>query len=193
MNERYNFRRIVSEKRMLLGVLGLLVIADLGLYVFAVYPLSLRVEANRQRANLASEQLKVVEQTLSDARIAMERKVSTDTALEEFYNELLPQALSGARVSTYPRLSMLATQSALVLERRSSSFVEDEASGLGRLQTTMLLAGQYQNIRKFIFELETSLEFIVIDEIVLSNGGSLESGLVLTLGLSTYYQIDSAA
>ena len=63
---------------------------------------------------------------------------------------------------------------------------------MGRLQTTMLLAGQYENIRQFIFELETSLEFIVIDEIVLSNGGGLESDLVLTLGLSTYYRIDSA-
>ena len=90
---------------MFLGVLGLLVIADLGLYVFAVYPLSLRVEANRQRANLASEQLKVGEQNLSDARIAMARKATTDAALEEFYGTLLPQALSGARASTYPRLS----------------------------------------------------------------------------------------
>ena len=191
MNERYNFRRIFSEKRMFLGVLWLLVIADLGLYVFAVYPLSLRVEANRQRANLASEQLKVGEQNLSDARIAMARKATTDAALEEFYGTLLPQDLSGARASTYPRLSTLASQSALVLERRSSASFEDEASGLGRLQTTMLLAGQYESIRQFIFELETSLEFIVIDEVVLSNGGGLESDLVLTLGLSTYYRIDS--
>ena len=52
---------------------------------------------------------------------------------------------------------------------------------------TMLLKGDYRDIRRFIYELETAPEFIVIEEIVLSQGDEGDPAQVLTLGLATYY------
>ena len=46
---------------------------------------------------------------------------------------------------------------------------------------------EYEDIRRFIYELETAPEFILIEEVVLSQGDESEEALVLTLGVSTYY------
>ena len=54
----------------------------------------------------------------------------------------------------------------------------------------MLLSGAYRDIRRFIHALETAPEFVVIEEIVLSQGDETEAGEVLSLVLSTYYRDD---
>ena len=63
-----------------------------------------------------------------------------------------------------------ARQSNLQLERRGSTSEADEDRTLGRLRTSMLLAGDYRDIRRFLYELETSPEFIVIEEVGLESG-----------------------
>ena len=52
----------------------------------------------------------------------------------------------------------------------------------------MLLSGAYRDIRRFIHALETAPEFLIIEEIVLSQGDETETGEVLSLVLSTYYR-----
>ena len=54
----------------------------------------------------------------------------------------------------------------------------------------MLLSGAYRDIRRFIHALETAPEFVVIEEIVLSQGDETEAGEVLSMVLSTYYRDD---
>ena len=61
------------------------------------------------------------------------------------------------------------------------------------LQVSMLLSGAYRDIRRFIHALETAPEFVVIEEIVLSQGDETEAGEVLSLVLSTYYRDDDHA
>ena len=123
----------------------------------------------------------------------MDGKTQADAELRTFYDEVLPQGLVGARGITYPRLAALAKRSNLVMERRSSAPDEEEDRRLGRLRTTMLLAGEYRSIRRFIHELETSAEFIVIEEILVNQREDVGSPLVLTLGVSTYYRTESGA
>ena len=176
----------------MLGIVGAVLLVDVGLYTFAVYPLTRRVQTVRERALVAAQRLKAGQDALSTARTTMEGKTRADAELEEFYGVMLPQDLADARASTYPRLSTLARRSNLVLERRSSTTVEDEDAELGRLRTTMLLAGKYRDIRQFLYELERSPEFVVIDEVVLSQGVGVESVLVLALGVSTYYRVGDA-
>ncbi len=53
----------------------------------------------------------------------------------------------------------------------------------------MVLAGEYEDIRQFVYELETAPEFILIEEVILSQGDESEAELVLTLGVSTYYWV----
>ena len=181
-------RRILLEKRVMLGIVGMTLLVNVGLYTFAVYPWTLRVATARARADSASQRRVVSQAALGVARATMGAKDRVEADLTEFYGGVLPQGLASARGLTYPRLSALARQSNLLLERRGSTSEEDEDRAIGRLRTTMLLAGDYRDIRRFLYELETSPEFIVIEEVVLSQGSEAGSTLTLALGVSTYYR-----
>ena len=186
-------RRILVEKRLAITSVGVVLVVDVGLFALGVYPWTARVASARQRTAAASQALAVGQAHLQAARTVMERKDQADAELRTFYDEILPQGLAGARGITYPRLAALAKQTSLVMERRSSAPDEDEDRRLGRLRTTMLLAGEYWSIRQFIHELETSAEFIVIEDILVNQREDVGAPLVLTLGVSTYYRIDNGA
>ena len=64
-------------------------------------------------------------------------------------------------------------------------------SPLARLRTTLVLSGGYRNVRRFIYELETAPAFVVIEEVLLEQGTGDTADLVLTLGVSTYYRVES--
>ncbi len=114
-------------------------------------------------------------------------KVNADSQLERFYADVLPVDLAGARSISSPFLVRLAQETNLVLERQTSLPEKERGSLLARLRTTMVLAGDYEDIRQFIYALETAPEFILIEEVILSQGDESEEELVLTLGVSTYY------
>tara|TARA_B100001123_G_scaffold324748_1_gene364891 strand:- start:402 stop:590 length:189 start_codon:yes stop_codon:yes gene_type:complete len=52
---------------------------------------------------------------------------------------------------------------------------------------TMFLKGDYRDMRGFLAELEESDDFIVIEEISLSQDNASENTEALTLGLATYF------
>jgi len=49
-----------------------------------------------------------------------------------------------------------------------------------------VLQGDYESFRQFIYELETSPEFVIIDDVTLTQTDP-NKPLTLTLDLSTYY------
>jgi Tfp pilus assembly protein PilO len=53
----------------------------------------------------------------------------------------------------------------------------------------MELAGDYEDIRDFVFALESAPEFVILDEVSLSESGS-ENVLTLLVSLSTYFRTD---
>jgi hypothetical protein len=52
----------------------------------------------------------------------------------------------------------------------------------------MVLQGEYDNLRQFIYALESAPEFVIIDDVVLVEGTGDEP-LRLTIDLSTYYRV----
>ena len=177
------------EKRVLLGIVGGVLLVDLGLYSFVLYPLGYQVEEARSRALNAGESLEKSKRTLDAAQSTTEQQVLANTKLREFYDGVLPQDLASARAMMYSRLFTLARSTNLVVERRSSSAEEIRDAGMNRLRTTLVVAGEYRDIRQFIFNLESSMEFIVIDEVVLSQAQEEDVGLVLALAVSSYYPL----
>ena len=181
------WRRILSEKRkQVAGVVALLVV-DALLYLLAVYPLSARVTQAEVSTAVAETQLAEVREGYKIATQANTSKTTADGELERFYTDILPTDLAGARALLSPYLDRLATESELVLERQSSVPERERDSQLARLRTTLVLAGEYEDIRSFIYAIETAPEFILIEEVILSQGNDSEEELVLTLGASTYY------
>ena len=179
--------RILHEKRTPITVVAIILAFDVLLYVLWVYPLSTRASRAETRAAQAMEQRVQAQVTHAAVSATSANKTNADSELQGFYTDVLPSGLAGARIISSPFLVKLAEDTNLVLERRTSVPEKERESLLARLRITMVLAGEYEDIRQFIYELETAPEFILIEEVVLSQGDESEEELVLTLGLSTYY------
>jgi Tfp pilus assembly protein PilO len=70
----------------------------------------------------------------------------------------------------------------------TSPVARGRESTLVRYTTKWELAGRYRDVRMFIHQLETAPEFVVIDDVSLSEEDNEGGLLALTLQLSTYYQ-----
>ena len=180
-------KRILAEKRVLVVPLAIAIAVNAAIYVLVVYPLTIRVESADAQAAAAAQQIRESEAEEAEAGATLTSKVRADEDLRNFYREVLPLDLAGARRITYARLAALAEETSLRHERRSSATEQDRESSLARLRTTMVLAGGYADIRQFIYELEIAPEFVVIEDVSLAQRGEDAAALVLTLGVSTYY------
>ena len=178
---------------MAITIVGATVALAIGLYALAVYPLTVRIAAAREREAEAAQSLATARESYQAARTTMEEKSVATEQIDRFYREVLPQDLAGARGITYARLAALARDHDLVMERRSSVADQIDGSDLSRLRTTMLLAGEWADIRLFIAAVEDAREFIVIEDIALSQSEEVGASLVLALGLSTFYRVEAGA
>jgi Tfp pilus assembly protein PilO len=180
-------RRILEEKRALVVPLAIALALNLVIYAVAVYPLSLKVAGAEQRARTATLNLLAAQQRAAQARATLTAKERAGQELRRFYSEILPADLATARRITGLRLAQLAQQSDLRYERRTVSPDQERDSRLARLRMTMIVEGEYQDVRRFIYQVETSPEFVVIEDVALVQGEEGGAPLVLTLDVSTYY------
>ena len=58
----------------------------------------------------------------------------------------------------------------------------------GRIKVRIVLQGSYEAIRRFIYELETAPEFVIIDDVSLAQSET-DKPLTLTLALSAYFRL----
>ena len=181
-------RRILREHRRVLVPLAVLLVVNIVAYFAIVSPLARSVANIEQRDRAAERSLAAAQAELSEVSGMLTGKAKASGELATFYNDVLPQDLSGARRLTYLRLARLARGANLDYERSSYSPTVETDSTLTRLGIQMVLSGTYANIRTFIYELETAPEFVVIDNIQLSEGGRDSGSLVVSLELSTYYR-----
>jgi hypothetical protein len=59
---------------------------------------------------------------------------------------------------------------------------------LGHLVMTMVLQGSYEDFREFIYALESAPEFLIVDDVLLTEGNPNEP-LVFTVTMSTYFRL----
>lgn len=181
-------RRVFDDKRRL--VIPVLAGLALNVVLFAgvVYPLRARVRSMEVRAYAATQQFQAAEREDAEARGITLGRDRTGKELNAFYKDVLPPSHAQARQATFLRLTQLAEQHNLQQSRRSTAPKQDKDSTLARLQISMTLQGNYDDIRRFIYHVESGSDFIVIDSIGLQQGVEANSPLTLALALSTYYQ-----
>ena len=182
--------RILTEKRLSVTIIAVGLVAAVALYVLGVYPQTVRLREARERQAEAAQGLAVAQAEYASAQTTVTGKANATEELDVFYHEILPAGLAGARGITYPRLAALARVHDLVMERRSSVSERPEGGDLARLRSTMLLAGDWVDIRQFVNDLENGPEFIVVEDIVLAQSEEAGAALALTLGLATYYRAE---
>jgi hypothetical protein len=183
------FKRVVGEKRRVVLPLGIALLANVAAYAFVVYPLGVRSATAAERAAAAARARQAAERELAVARALVTGKAAADEDLNAFYKKVLPADLTAARRLTYVSLPALAERTNVEYVRRSFEVEEDlKDKRFGRLGIRVLLQGEYENIRNFIYQLESAPEFVIIDDVTLMQGGT-NAPLSLTINLSTYFRV----
>jgi hypothetical protein len=189
-------KRIAVEKRSIALPLAVALVANILAYAFVVYPLGVKSAGAADRAADAASARRVAAHDEALARALVAGKARADEELAAFYQKVLPADLPAARRMTFPTISALAGKTNVAYEQ--SRFSPDEKgqndkeagknSQLGHLAIRVVLKGDYQNIRSFIYQLESAPEFVIIDSILLVEGADNEPQTV-TFDLSTYYRL----
>lgn len=182
-------QRIFREKRSAIVPLLVAIALNLLAYVLVVRPLGEKSAGASERAAAASTSLQAARRELAAAQALVAGKTQAERELTIFYDKVLPASESAARRITYAPLPELARK-ANVKYKESKYEAErvQKSQRIGRLRIRMVLEGEYENVRRFIYELETAPPFVIIDDVTLAQA---EAGkpLALTLELSTYYRL----
>lgn len=184
------FKRILIEKRAVAIPLVLALLVNVGVYVLVVHPLAAKSANEADRAKNASAALKVAQRDLTQAQALVGGKSRADQELTTFYEKVLPGSESEAAWRLlYARVPKLSRDTNVKFEKRDSepdkSILKD--ARYGRVKTRIVFQGEYRNIRRLIYELESAPEFVIIDSITLAQSEA-NKPLTLTVELSTYYR-----
>jgi Tfp pilus assembly protein PilO len=181
--------RIIVEKRIVLTLIAVAVAANVAVYGLWLHPLQASVSSGEARVAAAQQARRAAERELTAAHATDVGKVRAEADLETFYRRVLPAGFAEARKVAYVRLSQLASEANLRYERQTAEEVRGQKdSRLARLSMTLVLEGNYQDIRRFIHSVETAPEFLVIDNVALALRNEPNAPLLLTLAVSTYYR-----
>ena len=183
------FRRIVREHRGLGIGLATALAANLAIYVLVVRPLGARSAGAADRAAAASAAVAAADSDLKMAQALVTGKGRADEELSAFYQKVLPADLAAARRMTYASLPALAGRTNVKYEQRRTEIEDSEKDArFGHLSIRMVLQGDYEAFRDFMYRLESAPEFVIIDDVTLTE--SEASGpLTITIDLSTYYRL----
>ena len=181
-------RRVLAEHRRIILPLAIVFVVNVAVYAAGVYPLAQRVANVEQRDRAAEQALAQAQREHGAARGALTGKERASVELATFYKDVLPPNLAGARSLTYLRLNQLAREAGMKPPMLTFDLKPERDSTLDRLEITLTVEGGYNEIRSFIYELDTAPEFVVIDEVVLSNQALDERMHQLAMRLSTFYR-----
>ncbi len=183
------WKRILLEKRLAVIPLALGLIANIAVYALVVYPLGVKSEGAADRAAAATLALQAAEREYAAARDLVTGKTRADQELATFYDKVLPIDLPSARRLTYASLPALARRTNVkFLDRRLEVEPTTKTSHLGILKIRTQWQGDYESLRRFIYELESAPAFVIIDDVTLAMVDPTKP-LTLTLELSTYYRL----
>jgi hypothetical protein len=184
------WKRILLEKRVLVIPLVLAILANIGVYALVVYPLAVKSATAADRAAAATAALAAAEADYNAARALVTGKSRAEQELATFYDEVLPADFSAARRLTYAALPRLARKANVKYEESRydpDSTIKKDAR-LGALRIHVVLQGEYESFRQFLYELESAPEFVIVDQVVITESDPSRP-LGFQLDLSTYYRL----
>jgi Tfp pilus assembly protein PilO len=181
-------RRVLTEKRRLILPIVIALVVNIALFAIVVYPLSKKVAGGEQQSRAAASALTAARRDYDAARATVKGKGQADQELQKFYTDVLPPDLSAARRATFLRIEQLAQKSNLRLERETSDPKAQRESQLVKFAYRASLSGEYRNIRRFIHELETAPEFLVLENVELTQSEIENRGLNVSVDIATYYR-----
>ena len=180
--------RVVAEHRRALIPVGIVLAINLAVLLFIVMPMRRSAESGESQANESAIALNAAIADLREAEAMRDGQKQAGTDLERFYSEVLPATMPMARRMTVLKLSQLARSHDVTLQRGAATTEELRNSPLERLVVNYSLEGTWEDVRQFIYEIETGTDFLVIDNMALTEGEGGNAPLSLALEISTYYR-----
>ena len=182
-------RRVLREHRRLVVPLIITLVVNLLVYGFLVRPLADRVANIAERDATADQSLAAARAEHAAATGTLTGKDRASQELARFYKDLLPRDLAAARRLTHTRIPQIARQfNVEFFSRTVSPPARAREGSLVRYTEKIDMAGRYRDVRAFIHHLENVPEFVVIDDVSLSEEDEEGGVLALALQLSTYYR-----
>jgi hypothetical protein len=182
-------KRIFVEKRAAIIPLALGLFGNIAVYALVVYPLGVKSAGAADRATAATLAVQAAEREFAAARDLVTGKKRAEEELSTFYDKVLPADLPSARRLTYATLPALARRTNVkFLDRRLDVDQIQKNAHIGRLNIRTQWQGDYESLRRFIYELESAPAFVIIDDVSLTQNDPTKP-LTLTLSLSTYYRL----
>ncbi len=180
--------RVLREKRPLIVPIAIALLVNVALYLMVVYPLAKKVDGGERQSEAAVAALNAARRDFAAAQATVAGKRQADQELQKFYTDVLPPDVSGARRITFLRIDQLAQESGLRVERQTSDPKPQRDSGLVKFSYVASLSGDYRNIRRFVHELETAPEFLILENLRLRQSDVEERGLNVEVEIATYYR-----
>ena len=180
-------QRILREKRSALVPLVVALLVNIAVYALVVRPLGVRSATAADRAQAAAASLIAAAADRDAARALVAGKTLAEQELATFYDKVLPPDLSAARRLTYAALPALARRANVRYDASRTTIEPVKNQRLGRLRISMVLEGDYDSVRQFIYELETTPAFVIIDDVTLAQNDPGKP-LALSLELSAYFR-----
>ena len=185
--------RIISEHRNWLMPAAIVLAINLVVLAGIVLPLRRSVQSGAARAAASEQQLRQAMAELGTAQATREGQAQAASDLDRFYASVLPADFETARRVTHLKLAQMARSHDVMFQSGAATPESLRDSTLERLSVSYQLAGEWDDIRQFIYELETGPDFVVIDNVALAEGSQANAPLALTLEMSTYYRVATNA
>jgi len=166
------------------GVGMLAILTVILLFIFLVLPAKKELEQNRAERDRLERELTTARSRYGTITSTEERVARLVSSVNDFETRFLPIASNG-RTALYQRINGLISAYGLVnasgpdyapleIADGGSSQSSEEKSGRAKFQSifpgvyvTMTVEGSYQNLRRFIREIETSDQFVVVSAVEL--------------------------
>ena len=184
--------RVIADHRRWLIPAAIVLAIDVIVLVAVVLPLRQSVESGSSRAEASARALQAAIADLKEAEATRDGQTQASADLVRFYADVLPADISAARRITHVKFAKLALSHDVTFLSGGTTPEELRDSSLERLHVNYSLSGDWDDIRQLIYELETGPDFIVIDNVQLTEGSQANAPLSLTLDLSTYYRVTNA-
>ena len=172
-----------------LGAGMMVILAAMAVFFFLTLPAKRELDANRARKDKLEQELISARTKYGDIQSTETRVAELVSSVDQFEMQYLPVASNG-RTSLYQRLNNLIGAYGLVntsgpdyapLEMAdvTNGVESEDERGRARFRSlfpgayvTMTLEGPYQNLRRFIRDVETGNEFVIISSIELEPSDS---------------------
>ena len=184
LRPRFDLRRDLWR---VVGVLGALLVLNLGFYLFINLPRLRALGALRARRDGARGELRQASQRGETMRGLLARYDEERARLDDFFSKRL--GTQAERMTTIQKeIRAIASEFHIDPESIDYNPAPVEKTDLTQFQITIPLVGGYANLRQFINRIESSQHLFIVDSVELA--GSREGGLMLslTIRLSTYFR-----